>query len=57
MTKLVVELRKQFAGQERASPLEYGLAAAFVAVALLAAIPGPASALSTGFSSALLRPA
>jgi len=40
MSKLVVELRDKFAGQETASPLEYVLAVVFVAVALLAAIPG-----------------
>lgn len=55
MNKLIVELRDKFAGQEKAAPLEYGLAATFVAAALLAAIPGLAPAFSAAFSRFLLR--
>ncbi len=55
MTKLIVELRDKFAGQEKASPLEYALAAVFVVMALLAAIPGLAPALTTAFSRVFLR--
>ena len=45
MTKLLAHPPRSLARQDEMTPLEYGLAAAFVAMALVAAIPGLAAAL------------
>lgn len=55
MTRLIAELRDKLACQDEASPLEYGLVAAFLLTALLAAIPGLAPALTDAFSRVFLR--
>jgi Flp pilus assembly pilin Flp len=49
MIRLVAEFRGKRARQDEKSPLEYGLAAAFILVALLAVIPGLAGADSRFF--------
>jgi len=55
MTKLIAELRVKLASTEQVTPLEYGLAALFVVVALLAAIPGLLPALTAAIGRVFLR--
>lgn len=55
MTPFIAELREKLARQDEASPLEYGLVAAFVLTVLLATIPGLAPALTDAFSRIFLR--
>lgn len=55
MTRSTAEPRARLARQDEMSPLEYGLAAAFVLVALLAAVPGLAPGLAGALGRVLLR--
>jgi Flp pilus assembly pilin Flp len=55
MTRLIAELREKLAVQDQVSPLEYGLVAIFVVVALLAVIPGLAPALMAAIGRVFLR--
>ncbi|MBX9749284.1 MAG: hypothetical protein K5Q68_06675 [Roseococcus sp.] len=55
MTRSIAELRGRLARQDEMSALEYGLAAAFVLVALLAAIPGLGPAMAGVIGRLFLR--
>lgn len=55
MTRLIAELREKLAHPDEMSPLEYLLVAAFILLALLAAIPDLAPALADAFTRAFLR--
>ena len=57
MTRLFAGLRAKFTRPDEMGPLEYLLAAAFLLVALLAALPGLAPALTGALSQIALRPA